>query len=319
MNKQLFLLSVIVFSLIYSCKYTDREQDKDTVEKTEIKLDYISPIPVHQDTLIYYRYDCCFAASLNVRYPAGEPEGTILMFLPYNSFIDSWCILTDFCEKALSQNYVLITPNFGNSIYAYENYDETDIQQKKYPTLKWILEILIIDIQNQFGLLKPNQNNFVAGLSMGGRGAVLTAYHLPRIFVGVASISGYFNIAEYKNDQKFIAALGNYEKNPDRWKNQCVFNDINNYKVPTYIAHGQSDRISQVIQSIRLYESLKKIHPDIKFTGHFPMTEIYGYGYWAKETDNILDFFDKIKLPLKYTNTSDSAFNVFINTVFVQK
>ncbi len=291
-----YLLIIIIAVFIISCKTESEQKDRDftDVKQTETPAKQYKEIIIQNDTLIHMRYGCCFVVATRIMYPDEKAEGIILMLKPYDYDIDDWCFSTDFCEEALKRNYVLITPNFGNTIYQFRHYNETVFDVRKFPDLQWIVGSYIPDMQEMFGLLKPNQRNFVAGLSTGGRGAVLIANSMPEIFSGAASVSGYFNIAEYRNLSLFTDALGEYEIHKERWENENFLCNMQQHSVPLYIAHGQNDFAVKAFYSIQLVELIKNISDEVLIESHFPQGEMHGFVYWTKETSNILDFFDKL-------------------------
>lgn len=293
----IYYIFILITFTIVGCQFSGQhEDDIDTVDPDTIDIveSYIE-IPVQNDTIIHFRYGCCFVVATQIKYPDGEPQGTIMMLKPYNNDFDDWCFSTDFCSKALQENYVLIIPNFGNTLYQFRHYNETIFDVRKFPDLLWITESYIPDIQSLFGLLLTGQRNFVAGLSSGGRGAILIANSLPDIFVGTASVSGYFNIPEYRNLSMFTDAYGDYDSFTERWENESFLIDRDNYSVPTYIAHGQSDFIVKHAYSMQLIEIIRGISEEVLIENSFPVGESHGFAYWKKETDNILDFFCKIR------------------------
>ena len=249
-------------------------------------------IPIANDTLVYYRHDCCFAIAIDIKYPKTEAIGTILMLQAYNIPHNIWCELTDFCKLAIERNFVIITPNFGNSLYLEATYPETSINQSKYPCIDVITEMIIPDIQNQFGLLVENQNNFIAGLSSGGRGAILIPAMAPDIFIASASISGFIDINFQKEKTMFIDALGEYSIFPERWDKEIEINKISNYNTHLYIAHGLADTVSNPKQSMIFFETLSNMKPNLIVNDNFPVNETHGFSFWRKETENILNFFE---------------------------
>ncbi len=158
-----------------------------------------------------------------------------------------------------------------------------------------MLETHIPSLQETFGILLPNQNNNVAGISTGGRGATLMAYYKPDVFKNCASLSGDFDITMMQDEFLYKAFMGNYTNYTDRWKEECFAYDCENYLVPTYIGHGQVDNVSPVIQSTMMYDSIKAHHPELKLIGNFPEFSSHNYDYWESETDAVLDFFECYK------------------------
>lgn len=290
---KIYILIITVFAILFaiSCKNSTNGTTNNTLltDSTEIK----KIIPHRNDTIIAQKYDCCFIVSTIIDYPEKDIEikGTILMLHGWNLPATEWCEKTSFCEKALAEGYVLIIPDYNKSNYALELYPQTRADYQKYPTITWMMDFQIPYFQETFGLLKPGQNNLVAGISTGARGATLLAYYHPEIFKGAASLSGDFDITAMQDEFLYYAFFGQYSDFPERWRNECFAYDCQNYKVPLYIGHGESDNVSPVIQSKAMYDSIKKYQPELKLIGNFPSAAGHNYDYWESETDNVLDFF----------------------------
>jgi S-formylglutathione hydrolase FrmB len=281
--KKIILLIILTLVIFSAC---NNHKEKKTIENEIItKKQETVKIPHKNDTILSYKYDCCFIANI---------KGAILLLHGWNLPADEWCEKTSFCEKALNQNYVLIIPDYSKSNYTLEIYPQTIANYKKYPTITWIMETQIFMIQETMNLLLPGQNTFVAGISTGGRGATLLAYYMPNIFKAVASLSGDFDITTMTDEYIYYSFLGYYNDFPERWKKECFAYDCENFKVPIYIAHGDADRVSPVEQSKAMYDSIKLHQPNLKIKANFPTAAGHNYDFWEYETDNILEFFDEV-------------------------
>lgn len=285
----LAIAALFITTACSSNSSTNPESDKcDSIKSEVVAINH------GNDTILAQKYDCCFIVSTIIRYPEKDIKikGTILMLHGWNLPAIEWCEKTTFCEKALKQGYVLIIPDYNKSNYALEIYPQTRADYQKYPTLTWILETQIPIIQETLGLLKPGQNNLVAGISTGARGATLLAYYRCELFNGAASLSGDFDITAMQDEFLYYAFFGQYQDFPDRWKKECFAYDCQNYLVPLYIGHGVADKVSPVNQSKAMYDSIKKYQPKLKLIGNFPQVAGHNYDYWESETDNVLEFFN---------------------------
>lgn len=286
-----FILILILFAFT-SCKNSSQQVIDE--EKEIVVEDTIPEIVRMRDTITFHKYDCCFVVTTEIKYPNEDKEivGSILLLHGWNLPADEWCQKTSFCQKALEKGYVLIIPDYKKSNYCLEMYPQTIADYQKYPTITWMMETQIANLQETFGLLLPGQNNNVAGISTGGRGATLFAYYMPEIFKNATSLSGDFDITKMTDEYLYYSFLGHYADFPQRWEQECFAYDCRNYIVPTYIGHGKADNVSPVEQSIMMFDSIKTHHPNLKLIGHFPDYAAHNYDYWESETDAVLDFFD---------------------------
>lgn len=292
--KAVFYIILFILTMVFACNSKEKEKFKEKQE-TSKNQEFVK-ITHKNDTILSYKYDCCFIVSTKIIYPQKDSviKGAILLLHGWNLPADEWCEKTSLCEKALNQNYVLIIPDYSKSNYTLEIYPQTIANYKKFPTLTWIMETQIPMIQKSMELLLPGQNTYVAGISTGGRGATLLAYYKPEIFKAVASLSGDFDITKMTDEYLYYSFLGHYKDFPERWEKECFAYDCKNFKTPIYIAHGEADRVSPVEQSKAMYDSIKLHQKNLKIKVHFPKVAGHNYDYWEYETDNILEFFDEV-------------------------
>lgn len=299
MNFKIIISLSIIFSISLQISCSSKNtKDPSKSGNNIISIDTLKQITGITDTTVFMKYDSSFVVKTIVKYPDPHViiKGNILMLHGWNHPSTEWCNKTSFCNKALEEGYVLIMPDYEKSNYTLAVYPETINDYKKYPTLTWIINYHIPSIQEQLHLLEEGQNNYLAGISTGARGATLLAYHMPVIFKGVASLSGDFDITGMPDEFLYYSFLGHYNNFSDRWRKECFAFDCKNYNVPTYIGHGEKDKMSPVLQSKNMYDSIKKYNPEIPVIGNFPLNEEHTYDYWKSETDNILTFFNKLSI-----------------------
>ncbi|MDR2836566.1 MAG: prolyl oligopeptidase family serine peptidase [Bacteroidales bacterium] len=268
-------------------KFEENNQNIDTVSNILTEKE-------PQDTFFILNYNNTFDVSIFIKYPKSDIaiKKTILMLHGWGRPYDEWCNKTSFCEQALALGYILVIPDLGKTNYILSIYPTTDPKYVIYPTITWIMNNMISKLQNDFDILIPGENNFVAGVSTGARGATLLAYYLPNIFRGAASLSGDFDITKINNDNLYVSYFGDYQTNKNRWKKECIAYNLKKYVVPTYIAHGKKDNTAEYQQSNDMYNALKKNHPDILFSAYFNTEGGHDYSYWNSESAHILEFFD---------------------------
>lgn len=72
-------------------------------------------------------------------------------------------------------------------------------------------------------LYPTNGKRAIAGLSMGGHGAMLIGFQNKSLFSSMAGISGVLDIREHKDNWKIKELLGKYEENSELWDNNSVY------------------------------------------------------------------------------------------------
>lgn len=223
-------------------------------------------------------------------------QGNILLLPGFAFPKEDWCKKTSLCKKALERGYILIMPQMDKSNYVSKFYPETRKDWQKSPQKAWLVDTLFSYLQNKYCILLPEQNNFVVGLSTGGRGAAVCALAKPELFNAVATLSGDFDQTQIPKDKVMIGYYGDYQTFKERWqKEDNIIFQIRNWKVPVYIGHGKLDPIVPYQQSELLYQSLQRECPKVKVRYNLAPTHGHNYAYWESEVDAVLAFFEENK------------------------
>lgn len=227
-----------------------------------------------------------------INYPEQTVKGNLLLLHGWNLPANEWCEKTTLCQKALDSGFVLIIPDFGKTTYHYQQYPETIFKYRKYPTRKWMYDTAFVHLQNTFGLLVKGENNFVAGLSTGGRGAALFALEHPEIFKACAALSADFDQTKISDEPINNGYYGSYKKFPNRWEGrENIYNSASEWQVPLFLAHGESDSICPYQQSAEFYYRLKTGYPQLNVVFFHEKKAGHTYSFWEKSTDKIISFF----------------------------
>ncbi len=107
---------------------------------------------------------------------------------------DSWLRKTHLETIFRGREIAILMPEGGNSFYQDMKYGE------KYFT--FITEEFPDLMRRTFGFSDKRENNYIAGLSMGGYGAFRTALLLPERYAGAASLSGCLDMTTRLKDAR---------------------------------------------------------------------------------------------------------------------
>jgi dienelactone hydrolase len=229
---------------------------------------------------------------IEIKIPEDTIKGCILVLPGWNFKQDDICQKSEFCNMFVKQGYALVLPNMLKSIYALQIYKETRPDWQKYPSLNWVTDSLIPIVQKQYNLLLIGQNNFVFGISTGGRGVAMILEQTDNIFNAGAALSGDFNPLLDINDNLMIGYFGSYNLYPNRWTDgNNPFNNASKIKVPMLLSHGKADKIVPFKQSEEFYFELIKTNPKIKHQLILVENAGHSYEFWSKEYKNVLAFF----------------------------
>lgn len=296
------ILIVISLFVLTSCGSEVEKKDPLTNENTteqETSLDSTAKqkedtpaMKVAKDTLLYIN-DRDIPVLFDIRVPQNEVNGCILLLHGWNFPQDDWCTKMTFCDKALSKGFVLIMPSFGKTTYQWELYPETIEKYRSYPSRQWMYDTALMELQS-LGLLLPGQNNFVAGISTGGRGAAFFALEHPDVFRAAAPLSGDFDQTKLPPGEPintgFYGSMNAFE---ERWTGRDnIYNRAAEYTVPTWFGHGTQDKVCATFHSTEFAERLTELHPDLVVEVDTPALG-HDYVFWEDQTDKILSFFER--------------------------
>ena len=220
-------------------------------------------------------------------------KGTILALHGWNLSYNDWCDSTSLCDKAKAMGYVVVLPNMGKSVYSNKYYPQTRKDLSIFPTRTWFQDTLLIHLQTQFNLLVADNDNYILGLSTGGKGAALLALENPDLFKAAAVLSGDFDHTYDTTSSFYKGFYGAYSAHKERWEesDNVVYN-VKDYVVPTYLGHGLNDNVVDVQETQLFHEILLSNHPNSSVKLHIDSTAKHNYMYWDSEVDEVLNFFN---------------------------
>jgi S-formylglutathione hydrolase FrmB len=102
---------------------------------------------------------------------------------------DNWTDKTKLAEYAAPHNFIIVTPEGGDGWYT----DSVSVPNDKYES--YIIQELIPEIDKKFRTVADREHRAIAGLSMGGYGAIKFGLKYPDKFLLVGSFSGALDAA----------------------------------------------------------------------------------------------------------------------------
>ena len=106
-----------------------------------------------------------------------------------------WVTRTNIADYAAQYRLIVVMPEGNDSWYV----DSGGVPTDKYET--YILKELIPDVDKRFRTIQARYGRAVAGLSMGGYGAIKYGLKYPATFVFAASMSGAFGVTRYTQNE----------------------------------------------------------------------------------------------------------------------
>ena len=125
--------------------------------------------------------------------PAARDKRYPVLYLLHGLFghYDNWTTRTKLSDYAAQYSMIIVTPEGNNGWYT----DSATVPTDKYET--YVIEELIPDVQHRYRTIEAREGRAIAGLSMGGYGALKFGVKYPQTFVFVASMSGAFGAASW--------------------------------------------------------------------------------------------------------------------------
>lgn len=286
--KIIYLLAIIFLD---ACQVKSKQIEKKTKKQIEIAKETEKDTQVMLDSNQTIEIE---GHLVDILLPEGEIKGNIIILPGWNFPKDDWCKKSSLCTKALAKGFCIIAPEMGKSTYSSEFYPQTRKDWQKYPKKGWVTDTMVTQLQKNYKILLEEQNNFVLGLSTGARGTALLCLDLPNLFTAAAALSGDYDQTKVYWDRIMTGYYGAYQQFPQRWKNvDNIITDIQKWKTPIYLGHSKQDNIVPISQTVLMYNTLRKVHPNIKVKLNTPNGK-HDYVYWDSEVDNMLSFFEEV-------------------------
>lgn len=143
-----------------------------------------------------------YQVALPASYPAKgkeQPARYPVLYLlhGFTGHYDNWLSRTKLTEDAAAYNFIIVTIEGNNGWYT----DSASVPGDKYES--YVIQELIPDVQSRYRTIESREGRAIAGLSMGGYGALKFGVKYPQMFAFAASFSGALDAAVWtENDLK---------------------------------------------------------------------------------------------------------------------
>lgn len=240
----------------------------------------------------------------NFFYPGVKFQVLYLLHGAYGDYSD-WQRLTSIEKYAKEHKIVVVMPSAANSFYQDMN------RGNSY--LTYITEELPKFIEAAFPVSKMRRHTFVAGLSMGGYGALKAALHRPEKYAACASLSGAIDIVKIQKESDAGEMDG-----PFKWEaifekpDQLEGSDADLFallekrrqqriKLPAiYMSCGTEDFIYE--NNIKSHEKLSKMGIEHLFE-EYP--GVHDWTYWDTHIQDVLNWLPLLNRPVSDAEEED--------------
>src|SRR5688572_10298063 len=137
---------------------------------------------------------------------------------------DNWFGRSKLADHAALYGLIIVTPEGNDGWYT----DSVSVPSEKYET--YIIDELLPDVQRRYRTVETREGRAIAGLSMGGYGALKFGVKHPQAFALVGSMSGAFDVTSWKEAEmaqfqwiwKTLLPVFGAEDNPKRPANDVL-------------------------------------------------------------------------------------------------
>ncbi len=213
---------------------------------------------------------------------------TIYLLHGYTGNHYDWINKTSLIKYLKNYNFVIITPEADNSWYT----NSPVLKNRNYED--YIVKDLIPYVEKKYRVISTRHGRIIAGLSMGGYGAIKFALKYPSMFFLAGSFSGAFNWEQIfeRGQGQIVQSLKDAfgEKKTEHWDRNDVFvlvDSLASINLPyLYISVGKDDNIAGLLESNRkLVEKLQK--KNINYEYH-ELPGSHTWSFWDMEIKNFL-------------------------------
>jgi len=124
--------------------------------------------------------------------------------------------LKDYSDK---YNFIIVCPDAGRTSW----YFDSPVDPKmKYET--YVSRELVQYIDSIYNTIPDRNKRAIAGLSMGGHGALYLGFRHQDLFGAAGSMAGGVDIRPFPNNWDIAKRLGSYAQYPENWEKNSVIN-----------------------------------------------------------------------------------------------
>jgi S-formylglutathione hydrolase FrmB len=222
-------------------------------------------------------------------YTSDDRYTTIYLLHGYGGGYNDWVTKTNLAYYAKNYNFIIVTPDGQNSWYV----NSTEKKNSDYED--YIIKDLIPHIGKNYRALDTRHGRVIAGLSMGGYGAIRLGIKYAGSFFYAASFSGAFYVIERIRDGKENSTLVTDSKkifgaiDNDLWKDADIYTLLEKANINSlpylYISCGKDDNQPLLEANRTLVQKLQQ--KKILYEYH-ELPGTHNWIYWEKGLIDLL-------------------------------
>lgn len=208
----------------------------------------------------------------------------------FGSYVD-WTKNTDLIRIHGGRPLIVVTPD-GSPFGWYA--DSPHKENSNYES--FVTKDLIADVDSRFSTIRSREGRGIAGLSMGGHGAITLAAKHPDLFSSASSMSGILNLVNHADPIPHAErwhlneVLGRYAENKNLWREHSAWHLVDrfaNADVALLFDTGDKDSVGAAKDGRQFHERLTNraiVHTYREFPG------THNWVYWGKHVGEHIEF-----------------------------
>ena len=204
----------------------------------------------------------------------------------YSGNYRDWPDRAPLAEALRGRSMIVVTPDGG---FAGWYVDSPVLKHSNYESL--MTRDLIDDVDGRFPTIRSREARAIAGLSMGGHGALLLAVRHPDLYAGASSLSGILKVTNHYGKWKTTETLG---ANAAFWKEHSVCELAERFTtagLAIMFDVGTSDTTGAVTDNRQFHDELTSRSVPHRYAEH---SGGHTWKYWGEHLPEHLDFHEQI-------------------------
>lgn len=196
-----------------------------------------------------------------------------------------WAEKTTVTEELESRDMILVFPDGSD----FGWYIDSEIKpENQYESA--VSRDVRLDVERRFPARTDRGGRGIAGLSMGGHGALSLAAKNPELYISASSLSGILDIAGHPGKWRLDEILGPQPEHVGRWKANSVYHLADRFTtagISVLFDTGVADKTGAVEDARKLHERLKELgvdHTYREFSGR------HDWVYWREHIGEHIEF-----------------------------
>jgi len=217
---------------------------------------------------------------------SGTAYPVVYLLHGFSGTYAGWDKITPLSELADRFHMILVSPDAAFDSWYFDIPTDSNCQYETY-----ISKEVVAFMDQHYRTVQAPKGRAIAGLSMGGHGAMFLALRHKDVFGAAGSMSGGLDIRPFPNNWNISKHIGTIEEHPEQWEALTVINNLGQLKngeLALTIDCGVDDFFIGVNRNF--HEALVKQKIDHDYTerpgGHTPK-------YWANSLPYQLLFFQR--------------------------